>query len=96
LKAANQNERRRMGRSAEWMLILVLGVLAFSFFRAQVVSGPAWALQSESNRLRVLSVPAPRGAIFDRSGRIVAENVWRALRPLLERRLQERPLSPGP
>jgi acyl-CoA thioesterase-1 len=27
--------------------------------------------------------------------RIVAENVWRALRPILERRLRERPLSPG-
>jgi acyl-CoA thioesterase-1 len=28
--------------------------------------------------------------------RIVAENVWRALRPILERRLQERPLSSQP
>jgi acyl-CoA thioesterase-1 len=28
--------------------------------------------------------------------RIVAENVWRSLRPILERRLQERPLSSGP
>jgi acyl-CoA thioesterase-1 len=28
--------------------------------------------------------------------RIVAENVWRALRPVLEQRLQQRPLSSGP
>ena len=28
--------------------------------------------------------------------RIVAENIWRALRPILERRLQERPLSSRP
>jgi acyl-CoA thioesterase-1 len=28
--------------------------------------------------------------------RIVAENVWRALRPVLEQRLQHRPLSSGP
>jgi acyl-CoA thioesterase-1 len=28
--------------------------------------------------------------------RIVAENMWRALRPVLEGRLRERPLSPGP
>jgi acyl-CoA thioesterase-1 len=28
--------------------------------------------------------------------RIVAENMWRALRPILERRLEKRPLSSGP
>jgi acyl-CoA thioesterase-1 len=28
--------------------------------------------------------------------RLVAENMWRALQPVLERRLQERPLSSGP
>jgi penicillin-binding protein 2 len=64
-----------MGSAARGMLLLALAVLGVAFYRAQVVRGPAWALQSDSNRLRVLPVPAPRGTIFDRNGRIVAENV---------------------
>lgn len=75
MKPANPNERRGMGTAARGILLLAMAILAVSFFRAQVVRGPAWALQSESNRLRVLPIPAPRGTIFDRAGRIVAENV---------------------
>lgn len=75
MKAFNQNERRGMGKGARLVLLLLLAVLGVAFFRAQVVRGPAWALQSETNRLRVLTVPAPRGTIFDRTGRVVADNV---------------------
>src|SRR3989442_5223636 len=32
-------------------------------------------LQSELNRLRPIPLPAPRGIIMDRNGRILAENV---------------------
>lgn len=32
-------------------------------------------LRSQENRLRAITVPAPRGTIYDRHGRIVAENV---------------------
>jgi len=75
MKPLNPNERRLMGTLVRGALVLALAILAVAFFRAQVVRGPAWALQSESNRLRVLTVPAPRGTIFDRTGRIVAENI---------------------
>ena len=75
MKPYHPNDRRLMGTVVRGVLLLVLGVLLISFFRAQVVRGPAWALQSESNRLRVLAVPAPRGTVFDRYGSIVAENV---------------------
>lgn len=67
--------RRRRARGAIAMLALVLGGLGLSFFQTQVLKNPAYALQSEKNRLRPLTVPAPRGTIFDRNGRIVADNV---------------------
>jgi penicillin-binding protein 2 len=75
MKPAHPNERRWMGTIARGTLLVALAVLGMAFYRAQVVRGPAWALQSDSNRLRVLPVPAPRGTVFDRNGRIVAENV---------------------
>jgi penicillin-binding protein 2 len=53
----------------------VFGVLIFSFFRLQVLSGNRYALQSDQNRLRALPVPAPRGLILDRTGQVLAENV---------------------
>jgi penicillin-binding protein 2 len=67
--------RRRRSRGAVVVLVLVLGALVLTFFQTQVIQNPAYALQSEKNRLRPLRVPAPRGTIFDRDGRIVADNV---------------------
>ncbi|MSR23436.1 MAG: penicillin-binding protein 2 [Gemmatimonadetes bacterium] len=75
MKAAHPEVRRQRARAAVAGLAVVMGILALAFFRIQVVKGSAWALQSESNRLRVVQVPAPRGTIFDRYGRVIAENV---------------------
>lgn len=54
---------------------VLLGILLVAFFRSQVLGSSDWVLQSESNRLRQLTVPAPRGIIRDRAGRVVADNV---------------------
>lgn len=67
--------RRSRARIAGVVLALMMGLLAVAFFRAQVVRGNAWALQSESNRLRVLPIPAPRGTVFDRYGKVIADNI---------------------
>jgi penicillin-binding protein 2 len=75
MKEAHPNHRRSRARGAGVILIVLMGVLIVSFFRAQVVRGTAWALQSDSNRLRVLPMAAPRGTLFDRNGRIIADNV---------------------
>ena len=69
------HERRRRGRIGTGAMIAVLGVLALGFFRVQVLGSESWELQADSNRLRPLPVLAPRGTIFDRNGRILAENV---------------------
>ncbi len=65
---------RRLGvaRTAVW---IVLGVLVLSFFRTQILGHGKYQLQSETNRLRPIPLIAPRGVIYDRKGRVLAENV---------------------
>jgi penicillin-binding protein 2 len=45
------------------------------FFRTQILGHGKYQLQSETNRLRPIPLPAPRGVIYDRNGRVLAENV---------------------
>src|SRR6195256_6778225 len=57
---------------------VVLGAgaaLVLVFFRTQILDHSKYQLQSESNRLRPIPLPAPRGIITDRNGKIIAENV---------------------
>ena len=65
---------RRLGtaRKAVW---LVLGFIVLAFFRTQILGHGKYQLQSETNRLRPIPLPAARGIIFDRNGRVLAENV---------------------
>lgn len=67
--------RRRRGRAATVVLLGVLALLLVSFFRLQVFRSSSYVLRSEENRLRAIQTPAPRGTIYDRRGRVVAENV---------------------
>ena len=66
---------RRKAVRARFVVGAFLGILLVSLFRAQVLRSEDWALQSESNRLRSLTEPAPRGIIRDRNGRVIADNV---------------------
>ena len=54
---------------------LVLASLGSAFFRTQVVENDDYALRAEDNRLRWSSIPAPRGAVYDRNGELIAETV---------------------
>jgi penicillin-binding protein 2 len=56
-------------------LAVVFGLLLVAFFRLQVMQHDRYRLKSESNRLRPVPVPAPRGLILDRHGAVIAENV---------------------
>ncbi|MFN2570158.1 MAG: penicillin-binding protein 2 [Gemmatimonadales bacterium] len=66
------DRRLGMARTGVW---IVLGVLIMSFFRTQILGHGKYQLQSETNRLRPIPLPAPRGLIYDRNGHIMAENV---------------------
>ena len=64
--------RLRVARLAVWVAMSVIFV---TFFRTQILGHGKYQLQSESNRLRPIPLPAPRGVITDRNGRVLAENV---------------------
>jgi penicillin-binding protein 2 len=69
------NDIQRRGRAANVMIAGVLLFLTGGFFRSQVLNHQKYALQSETNRLRELPLPAPRGVIYDRTGKVIADNV---------------------
>jgi penicillin-binding protein 2 len=69
------NDVQRRGRAANVMIAGVLLFLTGGFFRSQVLQHQKYALQSETNRLRELPLPAPRGVIYDRTGKVIADNV---------------------
>lgn len=63
------------GTVARTVLAVVFVLLTGAFFRLQVLQHGSYRLQSESNRLRPVPLPAPRGLILDRHGAVIAENV---------------------
>ena len=69
------NEINRRGLAASYMILGVLGFLLIGFFRSQVLQHQKYVLQSETNRLREIPLPAPRGVIYDRNGEVMAANV---------------------
>ena len=69
------NDIRRRGIAANVIISVVLVFLGAGFFRTQVLEHAEYRLQSETNRLREVPLPAPRGVIYDRSGRPIADNV---------------------
>jgi penicillin-binding protein 2 len=64
----------RRGRVASAVVCLSLVGLLSAFFRTQVVNNKELLTQSEGNRLRQIPLPAPRGVIYDRNGKLIADN----------------------
>jgi penicillin-binding protein 2 len=54
------------------VVIAVFSVFALRLFHLQVIQGEALRLRSESNRIRIVRLEAPRGKILDREGREIA------------------------
>lgn len=75
MKIHHPHARRRRAQGAYVIVAIFMGFLGAAFFRIQVLGSSTWSLRAESNRLRQLPVPAPRGTIYDRNGRILADNV---------------------
>ncbi len=67
--------RARRARVAKLLLWGVVAILVAAFFRLQVIGAGEYRLRSEENRLRAIPIPPARGAIYDRRGRLLAENI---------------------
>jgi penicillin-binding protein 2 len=67
--------RVRRSRAARVAVLIAMVWLFTALVRLQVIDGEQHAVTAKSNRLRELPVPAPRGTIYDRHGRVVAENI---------------------
>src|SRR5690242_14264680 len=65
--------RRLRAFQAGLGITLMLGTLGAALFRTQVLRNSEFALRADDNRFRVQPIPAPRGAILDRNGKIIAE-----------------------
>jgi penicillin-binding protein 2 len=67
--------RRRRAWTVLFAVAATLLFLASAFFRTQVLRTYDFVLRADDNRFRAEPIPAPRGTVYDRDGRIVAETV---------------------
>jgi penicillin-binding protein 2 len=65
--------QRRVG-VVQAVVALAVALLLVYFWHLQVIRGKYFRDLAENNRIRALPIPAPRGPLFDRKGRILAEN----------------------
>ncbi len=65
----------RRARAARMVILLAFLFLGSGFYRAQVLRHAEYVTQSEENRLREIPLPAARGIIYDRNGKVIAENL---------------------
>ncbi|MBW3551135.1 MAG: penicillin-binding protein 2 [Proteobacteria bacterium] len=72
---AEAQQFRRRALLAFAIVVLALAGLALWYLRLQVWQHDAYAMRSEANRVRLQPVVPGRGLIFDRKGRILADNV---------------------
>jgi len=70
---SSQNLRGRL-RFVQALVILMLGLLTVRLYLLQVVRGERYAEIAENQRRRRLPIPAPRGVIFDREGRVLVDS----------------------
>jgi penicillin-binding protein 2 len=69
----SQNLRARL-RVIQIIAILMLAALGVRLYYVQVVNGPYYAERAENQRIRRLPIPAPRGVIFDRNGKLLVDS----------------------
>ena len=70
--------QNKIGKFQYWYVVIIIisthFVLAYRFFELQVLDHELYSEQAENNRVRAISLPAPRGLILDRNNEIIVDN----------------------
>src|SRR5918996_1241350 len=77
LLVSDDHEARELRNRFQFAFVIVVAVFTLILFRLtylQVIHGERFRSLSESNRVRVRVVTAPRGIIHDVTGRILVDN----------------------
>ena len=56
------------------LALVLFGIVFFRLWYLQILSGNQYVTEANSNRVRDITVPAPRGAIVDRNGEVLVQN----------------------
>lgn len=74
--ALHEDRRRIAVRLSvlQYVITVVFSVLAVSFWVLQVVQHTKFEEMAENNHQRTLALRAPRGIVFDRTGKVLVEN----------------------
>jgi penicillin-binding protein 2 len=73
LNESSQNLVVRIG-TIQIVAFVLLALLGVRLYYLQVVRGEYFAERAENQRIRLIPIPAPRGAIFDRNGKILVDS----------------------
>jgi len=73
LKSPNVVSKSKFRVMVGFVLVVQL-VLTYRFFQLQIMDFELYSQRAESNRIRAMSIPAPRGLILDRHGEIIVDN----------------------
>jgi penicillin-binding protein 2 len=68
-----QNLGLRLG-TIQLIAMILLTILGGRLYYMQLVRGEHYAKRAEDQRIRIIRVPAPRGAIFDRNGKLLVDS----------------------
>jgi len=68
-----QNLGLRIG-TIQIMAFILLSLLGARLYYLQIVQGAYYGERAENQRIRLIPIPAPRGVIFDRNGKILVDS----------------------
>ncbi len=68
-----QNLNYRIG-AIHVLAFMLLTILGARLYYLQIVKGEYYSDKAENQRIRLIPIPAPRGAIFDRSGKLLVDS----------------------
>ncbi len=75
VRAPRLADPRRRLRLATTLAMAMFAALGIRLVELQLTDGPAYAASGLENRLQTVELPAPRGAIVDRNGTVLAHSV---------------------